>query len=73
MRAIKRDTSTAPLDPSVSMVVHDVNVPKSHFHEFILQDRHPNTIYKLSAKYQFCAIRTADTRDGKLTTRGVYP
>ena len=30
-------------------------------------------ISKLSAKYQFCAIRTADTRDGKLTTRGVYP
>ena len=23
--------------------------------------------------YQFCAISTADTRDGKLTTRGVYP
>ena len=30
-------------------------------------------ISKLSAKYQFCVIRTADTRDGKLTTRGVYP
>ena len=30
-------------------------------------------ISKLSAKYQFCAIRTADTRDGKLTTLGVYP
>ena len=40
-------------------------VPKSHFYELILQDRHPNTISKLSAKYQFCAIRTADTRDGK--------
>ena len=36
-------------------------------------DRHPHTISKLSAKYQLCAIRTADTRDGKLTTRGVYP
>ena len=36
-------------------------------------DDDPNTISKLSAKYQFCAIRTADTRDGKLTTRGVYP
>ena len=24
-------------------------------------------ISKLSAKYQFCSIRTADTRDGKLT------
>ena len=51
----------------------DINVPKSHFYELILQDRHPNTINKLSAKYQFCAIRTADTRDGKLTTRGIYP
>ena len=51
----------------------DINVPKSHFYELILQDRHPNTISKLSAKYQFCAISTADTRDGKLTTRGVYP
>ena len=51
----------------------DVNVPKSHFYELILQDRHPNTISKLSAKYQFCAIRTADTRDSKLTTRGIYP
>ena len=29
-------------------------------------------ISKLSAKYQFCAIRTADTRDGQLTTPGVY-
>ena len=51
----------------------DINVPKSHFQELILQDRHPNTISKLSAKYQFCAIRTADTSDGKLTTRGIYP
>ena len=79
MRAIKRDASAAPLDPSVSMIVHGplmwvpINVPKSHFYELILQDRHPNTISKLSAKYQFCAIRTAGTRDGKLTTRGVYP
>ena len=30
-------------------------------------------ISKLSAKYQFCSTRTADTRDGKLTTRGVCP
>ena len=77
VRAIKRDASAAPLDPSVSMIVHDrpwdINVPKSHFYELILQDRHSNTISKLSAKYQFCAIRTADTRDGKLTTRGIYP
>ena len=74
VRAIKRDTSAAPLDPSVSMIVPwHINVPKSHFYELILQDRHPNTISKLYAKYQFCAIRTADTRDGKLTTRGVYP
>ena len=29
-------------------------------------------ISKLSAKYQCCAIRTADTRDGQLTTPGVY-
>ena len=29
-------------------------------------------ISKLSAKYQLCAIRTADTRDGQLTTPGVY-
>ena len=29
-------------------------------------------ISKLSARYQFCAIRTADTRDGQLTTPGVY-
>ena len=29
-------------------------------------------ISKLSAKYQFCSIRTADTRDGQLTTPGVY-
>ena len=29
-------------------------------------------ISKLSAKYQVCAIRTADTRDGQLTTPGVY-
>ena len=29
-------------------------------------------ISKLSAKYQFCATRTADTRDGQLTTPGVY-
>ncbi len=29
-------------------------------------------IIKLSAKYQVCATRTADTRDGQLTTPGVY-
>ena len=29
-------------------------------------------ISQLSAKYQVCAIRTADTRDGQLTTPGVY-
>ena len=77
MRAVKRDASAAPLDPSMSMIVHGTlmtnNVPKSHFCELILQDRHPNTISKLSAKCQFCAISAADTRDGKLTTRGVYP
>ena len=74
VRAIKRDASAWA---ARSIGVHDrpwdINVPKSHFYELILQDRHPNTISKLSAKYQFCAIRTADTRDGKLTTRGVYP
>ena len=49
------------------------NVPKSHFYELILWDTHPHTISKLSAKYQFCAIRTTGNRDGKLTTRAVYP
>ena len=74
MRAVKRDARRCA---ARSIDVHDrpwdINVPKSHFYELILQDRHPNTISKLSAKYQFCAISTADTRDGKLTTRGVYP
>ena len=42
-------------------------------YKVLLPGSDPNTISKLSAKYQFCAIRTADTRDGKLTTRGVYP
>ena len=74
VRAIKRDARRCA---ARSIGVHDrpwdINVPKSNFYELILQDRHPNTISKLSAKYQFCAISTADTRDGKLTTRGVYP
>ena len=74
MRAVKRDARRCA---ARSIDVHDrpwdINVPKSHFYELILQDRHRNTISKLSAKYQFCAISTADTRDGKLTTRGVYP
>ena len=43
-----------------------INVPKSHFYELILQGTHPHTISKLSAKYQFCAIRTTGNRD-------VYP
>ena len=43
-----------------------INVPKSHFYELILYDTHPHTISKLSAKYQFCAIRTTGNRD-------VYP
>ena len=33
--------------------------------EFIFEDRDPYTISKLSAKYQFCAIHTADNTDGK--------
>ena len=43
-----------------------INVPKSHFYEFILLDTHPHALSKLSAKYQFCAIRTTGNRD-------VYP
>ena len=73
VRAVKRDASAAPLDPSMSMIVHGTLMYLNLiFYELILQDRHPNTISKLSAKYQFCPISTADTRDGKLTTRGVY-
>ena len=31
----------------------------------------PYTISKLSAKYQFCAIHTADTTHGKVTNRAL--
>ena len=43
-----------------------INVPKSHFYELILEDTHPYTISKVSAKYQFCAICTTGNR-------AVYP
>ena len=53
-----------------SIGVHErpwhINVPKSHFYELIFEDTHPHTISKLSAKYQFCAIRTTGNSD-------VYP
>ena len=34
------------------------------------QDRDPYTISKISAKYQLCAIHTADNTDGKVTGGG---
>ena len=45
---------------------------KSHFYELISKDRDPNTISKLSAKYQFCAIHTADNTDGEVTAGGYF-
>ena len=33
--------------------------------------REPYSISKLSAKYQFCAIHTADNTDGKVTGGGI--
>ena len=41
-----------------------------YFYELIFQDSDPYTISKLSAKYQFCAIHTADNTDGKVTGGG---
>ena len=43
---------------------------QSHFYYLIFQDRDPYSIGKLSAKYQFCAIQTADNTDGKVTGGG---
>ena len=40
--------------------------------ELIFYDRDPYSISKLSAKYQFCAIHTADNTDGEITGGGYY-
>ena len=44
-----------------------VNSHKFHRCPCCPYDRDPYTMGKLSAKYQFCAIHTADNTDGKVT------